>query len=1169
MGVKRSQNSERTREREFYKYYDPVRARSSSEPVRFDIRDAQARQGHIPRAGPDLTLTAFCQLGALRLGARRALLFFFDSENAFVLAEATRTLSLLDHETYQDERDGLWLGHSIVPRGLTVCEHAMNIPESNTGSNSTDSSAADLLIINDLQANTSFCDRPYVVEGPQARFYAGVPLTTPAGVRIGVYAIMDEQPRDGLSDVEIEFMKEMAATTMSHLDMVHARTELDRQSRMLSGLGTFVRDGPSASGPSADRSIGDGGEKTGRPRHLSDEGSPRRQPGSQNRHDRRTRDDLPNTEVRDYVSGGESEQEPADRRSMSQAQKKLDKHMDRDSGAGAQRTLQRAAEVMRHAIDADGMLFLDAAPHGSDGSGTCQGSGTDTGTTDGGSDDSMRKKKYGNCRTLGASCRVANPVDPERLAMSDRFLQKLLRRHPQGKIWTFNSEGEVSSTESGSSDSSDRERENWNARRPASRQGKKLSEASEIRRLFPMARAVCVVGMWDPMRSKWFASGIAWTYSPLRVFSSEGELAYMLAFCDVVMAQVSRREAKMTDKAKTDFISSVSHELRSPLHGIIGSLELLQDRDRPADQPLIAQMERCTSALTDVIDHLLDFAKINHHVSRPRLTRKQLALAGRRHSIESVALSVDSEEATYSLGRLTEEVADAAYYSHCCNVGQAASNKIEFALDISSNADFQVCDVIGAWKRICVNLIGNALKFTQSGHVAVALKALTRRRNRRPLAVLTVSDTGCGISQDYVESGLFRAFSQEDALSAGTGVGLSVVAKLVKSLGGNIEVQSTKNMGTTITVTVPIDANPHDERHSKTPQVNTAVRIGLLQLADSENDEASMSEGRQLQLKGIETGCHQAGVQLTAAGEANVNMVFEQDLPQLVRNDQISGHPDGAHLIILCKSLLSSFEIQKSERLLTNVGHIEYVPQPFGPDRIGNAITKCMNSHLGNEAASPREALSTKTSLQHSTVDGGPEINHESSIEELVQTSTDGLVQESFETHKKHDMILATREIEPSSSSEFSYSPELSSTPTNRKLSLLLVDDNPINLRLLTVYADKNKHPRLTAVNGLEAVNAYKASASMTCGTTKSEVVFLDINMPVMDGFQAARQIRAFEKEADITPTILIALTCLGSEQAKQEAKACGIDMFLNKPVRPRDLTRILQRVHEVDEHEV
>ncbi|KAM3424281.1 hypothetical protein BST61_g11181 [Cercospora zeina] len=1143
---------ERTREREFYRYYNPLQdlSAAAAEPTRLDLQDADALDHHVPRPGPSLALTAFCQLGALRLAARRSLLFFFDRRDAFVLAEATRTLSLLDHDVYEDPEDALWLGHAIAPRGLTICEHTMNIPASNAGSNTADPTAGELLIINDLKESSTFCDRHFVTGGPKARFYAGVPLTTPAGVRIGVYAVLDDKPRDGLSDVEVDFMKEMATMTMSHLGMIHAQAELGRQSRMLAGLGTFVQKGPPpAPRPKlSDSSLHSSDSTTARPKSAP--GIPLGSRSEAKWRDRRSHEDLKNTDVHDYVS--ESEQGTADRRSMSQAQRRLDTQLEKDPAAGAKHTLQRAADVIQRAIDADGVLFLDAASTGYDGTGSCQGSGTDTGATvsDVGSDDSLEKPKHDVCRSLGYSCRNIEGSEQPFIPMSGSFLKGLLRKYPEGKIWTFNSEGEVSSTESSSEEGPAKEEDSGPAPKGrVSNRTRKSGEAAEILRLFPAARAVCIVGMWDPTRNRWFAGGLMWTHSPLRVFSPQGELTYMVAFCDVVMAKIARQEAKSTDRAKTDFISSVSHELRSPLHGIVGGLELLQDRKDTGNQALIAQMEKCTSTLTDVIDHLLDFANINHHVSRPKMRRKQLKLMERRPSVDSTAYSFSSEQAVQSLARLTEEVADATYYSHCCSTSEEPSSKVDFALDISPSADFHVRDMVGAWKRLCVNLIGNALKFTTSGHVAVSLKALSRKR-KRSVAILTVSDTGCGMSPDFIDSGVFRAFSQENQLTPGTGLGLSVVAKLVKGLGGKIDVQSTKGAGTTVKAMIPIDALPREEAADDPSGAQDSVPVGILQPMKSEgNDDGdTASEGRSLQVLGVQNACRRAGALLTCPESAIVNMVFEDDVPLLTETEHLSGHPDGAHLVVLCQDPVATYGRQKLPQPLVNVGHVEFVPQPFGPDRISAAIANCLLAPPHSEAGDPLSNATTTDMSDVALVEAQPE-NHSATTLTL-------------RIDEKGPVLCNTKEVEASSSEQPS-TPEPPGSPISRKLSLLLVDDNTLNLRLLTTYADKNKHPRLAATNGQEAVDAYKAAASIPSDSGRPQVIFLDINMPIMDGFQAARQIRAFEKETNISPTIIIALTCLGSEAAKQEAVECGFDMFLTKPVRPRDLTRILQTVEE------
>ena len=126
-----------------------------------------------------------------------------------------------------------------------------------------------------------------------------------------------------------------------------------------------------------------------------------------------------------------------------------------------------------------------------------------------------------------------------------------------------------------------------------------------------------------------------------------------------------------------------------------------------------------------------------------------------------------------------------------------------------------------------------------------------------------------------------------------------------------------------------------------------------------------------------------------------------------------------------------------------------------------------------------------------------------------------------------------------------------------------------VNLRVLVAYADRHGYPRLTATNGQEAVDAYSKHFQMRCTDEykrtsdsphvgKPMVILLDINMPILDGFEAARRIRAFERSQGAHPAIIIAVTGLGSAEARQKAHASGMDLFLTKPVRPRDLTEVL-----------
>lgn len=145
------------------------------------------------------------------------------------------------------------------------------------------------------------------------------------------------------------------------------------------------------------------------------------------------------------------------------------------------------------------------------------------------------------------------------------------------------------------------------------------------------------------------------------------------------------------------------------------------------------------------------------------------------------------------------------------------------------------------------------------------------------------------------------------------------------------------------------------------------------------------------------------------------------------------------------------------------------------------------------------------------------------------------------------------------------------STPTKQQsLSVLIVDDNNINLQLLATSLKKQKHRYTTATNGLEAWQIYR-SAAKPSGSGEStpasllssspfDFVLMDINMPVMDGLESTRQIRAFEREMGLRPAKIFAITGSADPAIQQEAFASGIDLFLTKPVRMKVLEAVLKR---------
>jgi GAF domain-containing protein len=210
---------ESRREREFYAYYESLISLYKKEPRFCNLGDPDSVASHEATSSPDKALTAFVQLAALRLRARRSMLFFFDQSYAYVLAEATRSLSLQD-DSRHTAGDSLWLGTSKIPRGFSICEVTADLPVNN-GTNAHDAeSKAIAHVINNLAEDTRFCDRPFVQDGPRARFYAGVPITTSKGINIGALCVLDDEPRGGLDSAELLFLTDMSTTVMAHLEMV-------------------------------------------------------------------------------------------------------------------------------------------------------------------------------------------------------------------------------------------------------------------------------------------------------------------------------------------------------------------------------------------------------------------------------------------------------------------------------------------------------------------------------------------------------------------------------------------------------------------------------------------------------------------------------------------------------------------------------------------------------------------------------------------------------------------------------------------------------------------------------------------------------------------------------------------------------------------------------------
>ena len=498
-------------------------------------------------------------------------------------------------------------------RGLSVCEHTVNIPGANKASNANSDTAHEVHVINDFLENQQFCHRPYVTDGPKARFYAGAPIKTPSGASIGAYCVLDDKPHnDGITDEEVDFMKHMAALVMGHLGKLRESAEFGRGARMLQGLGVITRheDDASTSIEGMTRRVEQGNARNIRRRRstatskqsssytpmLSEYASDyaaetddvsKKRNTMQKQQAARTRPPLRSRRQSKQAQGSEDVAEhnshtappftraPPSRGPASSChtdgndlRNPLDKQI-KDS-------FQRASSLLLDAVKSDGVVFLDAtaaAKFSSDpitsrqfsrlGRSDRSAEESDSTSNSAGSGDTSLGDYGSKCFVLGHSEVEGIGGAPSFDNMiTERFLRSLMQRYPKGKTWTFDADGQESSDEFLADMASVPD----SGIATSGTISRTLREAPKLQRLFNLGlRTLCFAPMWDPVRERWYAAALTWSKSPRHGFSRTNELSYLNAFCDVTMAEILRIEARQEAKSKAALMSSVSHELRSPL----------------------------------------------------------------------------------------------------------------------------------------------------------------------------------------------------------------------------------------------------------------------------------------------------------------------------------------------------------------------------------------------------------------------------------------------------------------------------------------------------------------------------------------------------------------------------------------------------------------------------
>jgi signal transduction histidine kinase/CheY-like chemotaxis protein len=774
-----------------------------------------------------------------------------------------------------------------------------------------------------------------------------------------------------------------------------------------------------------------------------------------------------------------------------------------------------AVDLLSHAFEIDGLLIQELPPHNAAAHLNRQPK-----------DKILAKKCDSKSELLG-------PI-------SDSVGQQLLEAFPSGAIFhisSVNEDGKYVASAQG-------------------RSGPRKQFQLALCENFPNAEQFVFMPLRDSFHDRDVAFVLGWATGFTRVYSSTTDLPPLASFGMAIMTQIRRLEAQMLSRNKSDFLGSMSHEMRSPLHGMLACIELLlQDTNCSAHQlDLLEGAEACGLQLRGNIDNILLYSNIGSASPRPEQSKQshfpdfaEDVSQGKNNILALIEETIERDTRKRKSTLSSNGAKSLLWTSGNQTLNQRPVSTI-ITVDADPRADFS----LGRYSGVSViinNLLGNCIKFTgPDACIRISLET------DNDIVRLKFIDAGRGMTRDFIKHNLLVPFAQQDPLDTGTGLGLTLVQSAVQALDGETTIDTDESKGTEVSVSLPLsriagdlvtsngDAVPHfslsDVPDISPPMVRLLAPTRWKDLDNPRNqrclDALSGSLTRTLRTwLDLDLGIWEESEEVP-----DIVFLVHDDIEtlRLMAKDSFAQ----VQKVVLCPDSQSEASVQTLEP-----GTYTTIVGPLSSSKVCATIKACLENVQREFDRQARSRQSSCTSQSTTSRREGDTVSITTDA-----TDTDVNVNIPSVQTENNEMELPYRTFS-----------NKSTQPTEPRF--LLVDDNAINLKVVGMYAKKcSKKPSVSAGGGQDAIDAFKtanlASADDVAAPEGFDIILLDLSMPEVSGFDVAAAVRGLEKESGARSTYIAALTGLVSDKDRAAAFAAGVDEYVTKPATLKDVQSVV-----------